>query len=372
MRFRNDYGLMKRKMASGKVVYYYWIYDSFGKRVYRSTGEKTKAMADKHVRKLLEEGTIGARERSLIKLKDYAENFFIPGKCPIEKYNHSRGRSMTRSTLSIRRTAMVEHIFPHLGNTPIYFINYATINKWLIELPETDHVSRTTANTYKDTLRCILGQAVRDGIISKNPCIGVESLGNDTKIRKAFNLKEARAIIGTPEDWKNPLVRSMCILAATTGMRMGEIRALRAENLYVDTVVIKASYSNIDGYKLPKNGKERMAPLPPGVYEEVTRFTKRSGYLFRLFMDDKPVSAGWVDRALNERMKELGIEGKTFHSFRGFFNTQMLSANVNSESLRAVIGHASEAMTLRYLHMDAADFPEFRKAQEELVNEILA
>ena len=374
MRYRMDYTLFKRKMPSGKTVYYYAVYDEDGKRIFRSTGEKTKALADKYVRDLADHGRLGVKDRSLVTLNDYTRDFFVHGVCPIEKYNHSRGRSMTRSTLSVRRTALTEHILPHLGKYPVCNITPARINNWLIELPETDKVSRSTANSFLVALRNVLQQAVRDGIIVKNPAIGVENLGNDTKIRKAFTIKEVKAIIGKPGDWKNPMIRSMCILAASTGMRMGEVRALRADCISEDAVIIKASFSNIDGYKTPKNGKERISPLPPGIYTEVMRYAwSDEGFVFRTWKeDDKPISANWVKKSLDTRMEELKIKGKSFHSFRSFFNTQMVSANVDSEAIRAVIGHATESMTMRYLHMDAAEFPELRKAQEEIVNEILA
>ena len=373
MRYRMDYNLFKRKLPSGKTVYYYAIYDETGKRIFRSTGERSKALADKYVKDLIEHGRLGVKDECRITLNDYTKDFFIPDKCPIEKYNHAMGRSMTKATLSVRRTALTEHILPHLGKVPVAGITQKHIIRWLMELPEKDNVSRATANSYLDALRTVMQQAVRDGLVTNNPTVGIERLGNDTQIRKAFNLKEVKAIVGKTEDWKNPMIRSMCILAATTGMRMGECRALKKDCISKDAVIIKASFSNIDGYKLPKNGKERIAPLPPGVYEEVVRYAPaKSDYIFSFTMDDKPISASWIKKSLDERLKDLKIKGKSFHSFRGFFNTQMVSANVDSETIRAVIGHATESMTLRYLHMEEAEFPELKKAQEGITREILA
>jgi len=374
MRFRNEYTLVKRKMQTGRSVYYYAIYDELtGKRIYRSTGEKTKALAEKYVRELAEQGKLGIKDRVMTRLRDYAADFFIPGKCPVERNNRERGKSFTKATMSIRRTSLTEHILPHLGNLPVSGITPSVIDKWIVGLPENDKISRTTANFQLVTLRVVLDQAVRDGLLSENPCNKVETLGNDTKIRNAFTLKEVTAILGKEENWSNPMVRTICLVAALTGMRLGEIRALRPDCVTPEAILVKYSYSNIDGLKCPKNGKERLAPIPDGMYESIMKWNwGDGGYIFRMYKPDKPLSASWIEKELRSRMDILGIKGKTFHSFRSFFNTQMVSDNVNAETLRAVMGHANEAMTLRYLHTDSAEFPAFRKAQEKIVNDILA
>lgn len=374
MRYRNDYTLFKRKMPTGRIVYYYVIYDEqTGKRIYRSTGERTKALAEKYVRELADKGKLGVKDRVMVRLRDYTEDFFIPGRCPVERYNRERGKSLTKATMSIRRTSLTEHILPHLGNMAVSNLTFSVIDKWVVGLPESDKLSRSTSNFQLMTLKVVLEQAVRDSILKENPCDKVETLGNDTRIRSAFTLKEVTAILGKDENWPNPMVRTICLVSAVTGMRLGEIRALRPECVTPEAILVKYSYSNIDGLKCPKNGRERLAPIPDGVYESIMRWNwGDGGYIFRMYKPDKPLSGSWIEKELRRRMDRLGIKGKTFHSFRAFFNTQMISANVNGETLRAVMGHANEEMTLRYLHTDSAEFPKFRKVQEKIINEILA
>ena len=368
MKYRMNYTLIKRKMDTGKTVYYYAIYDEeTHKRIYRSTGERTKAKADLYVRELLDSGRLGIKDENFIKLKDYAKDFFIPGLCPIERHMHSRGKGLTKATMSIRRTALKEHILPHLGTMPVRGLTASIVNKWILDLPKKDKLSRTTCNGVLVTLRLVLDQAVRDEIVGENVCKNVERLGSDTKIRKAFTVEEVRAILGKEEDWDNPIVRNMCLLSAMTGMRMGEVRGLTPECITEECVIVKHSYSNVDGLKAPKNGKERIAPIPSGAYGQLTKYYMEGDrYLFSMHYKDKPISAHWVEKNLNDRMKKLGIKGKTFHSFREFFNTQMMSANINETALRAVMGHANSDMTLRYLHLEAAEFPEVRKVQKAI------
>ncbi len=55
-----------------------------------------------------------------------------------------------------------------------------------------------------------------------------------------------------------------------------------------------------------------------------------------------------------------------FHSFRHFFNSQLVAAGVQGEFVRAVIGHESEKMTERYLHLSPDQMNVVRNVQEGL------
>ena len=373
MRVRQDFGLMKRRTRDGKYVYYYWVYDEDGVRIYRSTGERTKNKAMDYVLGLREKGELGKRDRVMTLLSDFTQDVFIPGKCPIEKNVHMRGKSMTKATLANRRSALVNHILPYFGKKPVSMISEAQVNQWILDLPNADKISRTSANSSLVTFRIIMQEAVRQGLITENPCAKVEPLGNDSTRREAFTVAEVQEVIGKPEDWDNPMIRTMCLTAALTGMRMGEVRALKADCITETSLHIKASYSELNGYKLPKNGKKRVTPIPPMLRDELLTYDRKDGgFLFRQYREDEPITDAWVNVSLKKRMESLGIEGKSFHSFRAFYNTEMKAANVDGDVLRSVIGHQSPDMTEHYLHLESGEFSQLREAQLGLIGKIMA
>lgn len=61
--------------------------------------------------------------------------------------------------------------------------------------------------------------------------------------------------------------------------------------------------------------------------------------------------------------KKLGL---SFHSFRHFFNTQLVANNVEQNKILAVIGHTSVKMTQHYLHLEASDLKQVRKVQNAI------
>lgn len=365
MRARADFGLMKRRI-NGKIVYYYWVYDDTNKRIYRSTGERTKAKALDYVLELREQGKLGIKDRAMLTLSEFCTDMYVPGKCPIMKNAEAHGRSITLGTCDVRRRAIDMHILPYLGKIPVSSLTKARINKWLIELPEKDHVSRSTANTYYDTLRQVMEEAIRQGIVASNPCDKVERLGSDSTRRKAFTLAEVRKIIGNPGDWDNELIRLMCLTSALTGMRLGEVRALKADAITDTAIYVKSSFSDHDGLKTPKNGEARVAPITPMLRDQLRTYAPKDGGWIFCLVGDKPISANFVTKSLQKRMKDVGIKEGSFHSFRATFNTELMADNVNETIIRKMIGHRSADMTEHYLHLETGEFSQVRKTQERM------
>jgi len=370
---RMEYGLMKRKMPNGKVVYYYWVYDSNGKRVYRSTGQKTKSKALDYVLERREEGNLGKLDKWGQTLKDFTKDMFIKGKCPIEKEELARGKTVAGNTMKNRRIALTKHILPYLGNVRVNALTSAQVNEWLVNLPEKDKISRTTSNQYLDALSKIMVFAVKHGLASNNPCTGVENLGNDSTPVAAFTVEEIKALIATPDDWKNPHYRLMCLTAAMTGMRLGEVLALMPANVHPTYIDVLYNMSPVDGLRPTKSKKPRMVPIIPMLYSELEVWfpSRADAFVFSPDGGEKPYSESTIAAALKARCKKLGIEGKTFHSFRTFFDSIMMAHNVNESVVRKVIGHQDKKMTEHYLRIEASEFPMITDVQDNIGVQIL-
>jgi integrase len=83
-----------------------------------------------------------------------------------------------------------------------------------------------------------------------------------------------------------------------------------------------------------------------------------------------------VSLALYNAFKAIGIDEKerqrrllTFHSWRHFFNTMLVMADISGSKLRSVTGHSSEEMTDYYTHFDTKKFTEIITVQENLLED---
>ena len=373
MRTRQEFGLVKRKV-NNKIVYYYWVRDEGGIRRYRSTGEKTKAKAQEYVLSRRDEGALQELDTSGILLKDYTKDFYIDGKCPVMANMKARGKAMAKSTANNYRNVLSKYILPDLGKYPINKLSSPIINRWLIKLPENREIKMSMANGAKKVLSNVMQQAVRDGLVKRNPCRDVENLGNDSERHNAFTLDEVRRVIGTAEEWGvHPDIRVMCMIGATTGMRIAEVLSLRPVDIQPDRINVEHSYNTFDKLKSTKTKKDRTVPIPAGIYEEVCIFFPRNPEGFIFSTDGTvPYTQSTIGKHLNARCEELKIKGKTFHSFRAFVNTRLSEAGINEAVIQSVIGHSGSEMTKHYLHLEAGEFSLVRNVQDEITKGLFA
>lgn len=156
------------------------------------------------------------------------------------------------------------------------------------------------------------------------------------------------------------------LLALLTGLRIGELCALRWENISLEdkTVRISQSMQRIKNLSGQECGKTRILISEPKS-EKSTRLIPISDETARLCRRMDPhspaafVLTGGADymepRRLQYRMKKLaeecGLEGVHFHTLRHTFATRCVEAGFEIKSLSEVLGHAGTTITLdRYVH----------------------
>ena len=364
---RQEFGFVRRKVGKNRTIWYYSFYDENGIRKYRSTGQKTKAAAMDFVMKRRDEGLLKTIDKSKTTFGEYAKDFYDYDKCPIVREKLKRGKTFARSTAYGNRYILTKHIMPYFKNIPISAISEVKINNWLLNLPSKASLANRTVNLAKAILSHIMDYAVKDGVISKNPCKNVERLGEQGARTKAFTREEAIAFIGKPEDWENPMFRIACMIAAMTGMRAAEVLALRTMDVEKDRIHVRHSYNLHDKLKTPKNGDERVVPITEELYNEIMAiaWADPEKYIFSLSRGEEPIAYATLRRYISARSEKLKMKDKSFHSFRAFVNTELVLKNVNETVIRSMVGHADEEMTEHYFHLESGDMKLINDIQKE-------
>lgn len=157
------------------------------------------------------------------------------------------------------------------------------------------------------------------------------------------------------------------LLALLTGMRIGEICALRWRNISVTEQIIKIENTMQRLQTLEpfaENKTEVMISDPKS--ETSKRLIPLTGLAARLCQKMKPANSAafvltgasdeymeprTVQYRLKKYMDECGISGATFHTLRHTFATRCVEADFELKSLSEILGHASVQITLdRYVH----------------------
>ena len=359
------YSLYKRDNG----YWYYWTYDKFGRRFQKSTGKKTKSAANSVAAERLKNGTLLTFKDALpfTNFGEYVKDYYIYDKCPYIQNRLARGYKYSQKQAKTNRYYLEHYIIPYFKDDALEAITIGKVNSWIIYLPAEAKISNKTANNVLSLMRQILSMAVQDELVRDNVALKVKPLSKtaDSKRRVAFTREQIKAIL---TGWDNNLVRTACHLAAVTGMRSGEIRALWQDQLHDNYIEVNASYNNHDdGRKCTKSGYSRIVPITDEIRQMIEEVNSGGLYVFS-FTGNRPVANSYFDQCLKKRMEELGIEAPegtslTFHSFRHYFNSRLIAAGVQGEKIRAVIGHEDESMTEHYAHLEPEDLKQILAVQ---------
>ena len=133
------------------------------------------------------------------------------------------------------------------------------------------------------------------------------------------------------------------------GLRIGEAVKLTVGDVDKARMVVRV---------VGKGNKERLAPLPRPLYEDLRRMWRLHEHPVWLFGNRRGtghVDAGLVCKTFAQARQAAGIEGApTPHCLRHSFATRLAEAGVPMETVRILLGHASIKTTQVYLHLTEA------------------
>ncbi|WP_168203298.1 tyrosine-type recombinase/integrase [Oceanispirochaeta crateris] len=380
MRYREPFTVYPRKMRSGKVIWYYQTYDDSGKRTSAySTGQTSKSAARHICQKLLREGKLLPDTVGRITFRDYAKNWWDWDKCEYLKYKRTR-RNISKSYASTGRLILKNHIMPYFKDMRLADIRIYDIEQWLQSLVDSGQ-SNTSANHYLRFLRIMMTEAIRRDILKEDVSRKVLQLKKTEFTRGILSHETVRKIFDQSnimEYWPNKKCYYASLIAACTGMRIGEVRGLKYSDLGIGIVSISRQYHAKFGVTDTKNHKSREVPLPQSLIDELLNLDRRSDEDYILAsthnhgdpMHPTSISRAFTTALVKSGMKAEEIKAKniTFHSWRHYFNTVMRSNNISDSKLRSMTGHQSSVMTDHYTHYAAEDLKEIGDVQSKILS----
>lgn len=351
----------------------YYYYDKNNKRHYRSTGRKTKYEAQKVIADRIKAGELGFSQSSNILFKDYAKDFFIPGKCPYEAEKLKLGKKISVTSLSTYRANLDSKWMPMLSDIKLKDITQELVIDCRMKLKERG-LKGSSINITMFVLDTILSTAVKQKIIENNPLKNIERLSTkDSKEKEAFTEDDIKKILA--QEWDNTIYRDIFIVACMTGMRIGEIIALKKSSIKDGYIEVSSSYSSkLKIVKDTKNHKSRSIPLSSELEKVISSYyTDINEDQFIFNIDGLPIKYNSFRDKFDSILNSAGIEGnKSFHSTRHFFDSRLyLDEGIDKERIKAVMGHSSDDMFRHYLHIEDKALDNVKRAQENISKKII-
>ena len=379
MRYRELFTVFPRTMKSGRKVYYYQTYNEEGRRMCaKSTGMVHARDARVYCTKLYRAGLLGVTEKHTPTMEEFSRGWWDVGTCEYVRSRMTR-RKLSRSYLRVAHYVVENDILPVFGKKRLNAITSSEVDKWVVSNVEGGRAGRTV-NQRLTILKIMLDRAVKKGYIDRNPCDGVQravvenrrvEILTTTEVRRVFDPLDAMGL------WKDELHCTLNMLAATTGMRIGEIQGLMGSCLRGDSYLeVAGQYTAFHEYTETKTHETRHVTIPAIVARGLWRLCELNGegYLFSTDGGTTPISRSQIYRRFQGALAGIGIDREeqvrrnlTFHKWRHFFNTTLRMGNVADSKVRELTGHKTEAMTELYTHFDPREFLEVRRIQEGIV-----
>jgi integrase len=257
------------------------------------------------------------------------------------------------STQSDVQSQLRVHLLPYFGSNEIQSITGETIQEFVSHL---SRLSPCRTRAIIATLRSIWKHARAWGYVTTNPFEALMLPRLEPSSRRTFTLPEVQQIIAAAPKQHKLLYH----LAAETGLRIGELLALKWEDIHDNRITVRRSLyrgrvgtpKSHAGYRTVTVSASLAAHLGAETGGSVRAldnfiFTSRAGTPFR--------ASNFCARCFRPLLRRLGIQG-SFHSFRHANATIMDELGTPMKVRQQRLGHSRASVTMdTYTHVSSQE-----------------
>lgn len=259
------------------------------------------------------------------------------------------------SSSRIYKFNLNKYIIPALGPQRLCDVNRAVIQQLLVSMKSKGY-SGSTLHSVRVTLAKVLQTAVDKGYLERNPAHGIKIGERESKKQRTFfePTQLQSLLTRLPEP-----CRAIVVTAILTGMRIGEILALRWNRLNFSNGTIEVSETYSDGqFGTPKTrSSRRVIPMSFALCEALKTHRAsctRSAPQDLVYSTTKgtPLSPkNLYNRALAPTCDNLSLPRVSWHSFRHSSATLLGEVGESVKTVQAILGHSDIETTLNtYMH----------------------
>ena len=338
------------------------------------TGTKRKAVYGKTRKDAAEKLTeaMAARDKGIVvddknlTVGEYLDNWLTDAV---------RG-TIRESTYSRDAYLVTNHVRPTLGRIKLKSVNAMHLQRLYRDRLDSG-LSGSTVQKIHHVLHKALSQAVRWNLVPRNVADDVKAPTPTKKEMHPLSAEQARRLLATARDDR---LEALYVLAIHTGMRRGELLALRWEDVDLEavnplvrirrTITRKGSGGSYAfGEPKTKNSRRTIQLTRQAVEALRSHRARQAGEKLAspagpLYKDQGLVFAGEGGGLINPsnlrnrsfmpllERSGLGNQKITFHDLRHTCASLLFQKNIHPKFVQELLGHASVAITLdTYSHM---------------------
>ena len=255
------------------------------------------------------------------------------------------------SEVETKRTALRVHLVPAFGGLRLDQIDERKIEAFkadrLSPAPAGGGLAPKSVNNLLTILRKLLVVAAEWRLIDRVP--RVKWLKAPKPGFDFLDFEEADRLEAVAEEG---LWRTMVLLGLRTGLRQGELIALRWDEVDLVSGRLRVCRSVSRGIVgTPKSGRSRELPLSDEACRALKAHRHLKGEL--VFSDEKGgmLTKGECKHPLWRSCKKAGLRRIGWHVLRHTFASHLVMQGVPLKAVQELLGHATIEMTMRYSHL---------------------
>ncbi|QUD82106.1 site-specific integrase [Gordonia polyisoprenivorans] len=287
---------------------------------------------------------------------------------------------LKETTKATRETVWNKHVRDRWQSVRINEIQTSGVRAWVQDMRAEGAKAATIENAL-GILRMILELAVEDRRLPRNPCQGVKPPRREHSARAYLTHQQVDQLATAVGERYRPVI----LFLGYTGLRYGEMAALRVENFDMlrRRVNVRQSVTEVKGklvWSSPKNHERRSVPFPRFLADDLAAlmagksrddlvFTAPEGGVLRLATFRTRTFTGAINslRPVDERGNVTsGFPKATIHDLRHTAASLAISAGANVKAVQTMLGHQSAALTLdTYADLFPDDLERVAEALDE-------
>ena len=335
-----------------------------GKRLIKNVLGKTQAEVKEKLKRALEE-TNG------LDVSRTADEYTVASwlRAWYELYAKPNVRTATANRYQL---IIEQYTVPRIGSIKLKKLTTRPLQKLYKELLESGRIhigknqnkglSTTTVHSVHLMLHCALERAVKERLISRNPC-------EDCIVPKPRKLEMK---ILPPEHMKAYLEAAehrgllpMFYLELVSGLRKGELVALRWDDLDIQQRTISVSKQYV---RNPDGSLELTRPKT----ENSVRLVSIPQTAVELLIQEHAKHPDSMVNLHKKILKDAGLEHLRFHDLRHTFATTALQNGVDVKTVSSMLGHFDAGFTLRtYTHATRQKQDEAAQTMGNFIEQIM-
>jgi len=248
------------------------------------------------------------------------------------------------------------HVIPRWGQYALSAIKSVEVETWLRNLKRMDGqpTSPATKSKIRNLMSALFSHAIRNEWAARNPITAVRTSAKRLRTPDILTAGEFQALLLELAQRE----RVMVLLAGSTGLRRGELIALRWRDVDLEAKQANITHSvwhNVEG-NTKTEASRKPVPLPSLVIDElkqwklVSIYRADDDYIFPSIAKNgsQPIQPDMIlKRHIRPALERIGVKKRIgWHSFRHGLGTMLRQKKVDIKTAQELLRHANSRITL--------------------------